>query len=111
MSEGDLARFHQPEADVVPEVVLAGHERDACRRAERHYMRVLKSHPGPGHAVNHRSPVRRAAVRPDHLVSEVVGHDQDDVGASFFFSQSVCLAPVICQRPRRVGKRAACSAL
>ena len=77
--ESNLVRLHQAESDVVAEVVLAGHQRQPRRSAQRHYVSVLEPHPVLSHLVEARRGVGSAAVRADHLVSKIVGHYQDYV--------------------------------
>ena len=82
VAKGNFVGCDQAEADVVAEVVLAGHQLDAGRRAQGLDVGVFKADSGACHAIEHRGCVRGPSVCPDRFVSEVVGHDQNDIGAA-----------------------------
>ena len=79
MPERNLIRAHQPKREIVPEIVLARHQRNPRRRAQRQDMTLVKPHPIRRHLIQPRRRVRRSAVYSDGLVTEVVGHDHDDI--------------------------------
>ena len=82
MGERDLGRVEHAERFVVAEVVPAGHEFHTRRRAQRLGIGVIEPYAGRRQFVEYRSFVGRASVTAKAFVTEVVGHDKHDVGAT-----------------------------
>ena len=81
MAEGALFRVHDAEGLPVAEVVLAGHELHPGGGAERLREGVAEEHAFGGEAVEVGRFVGLAAVAAQAFVAEVVGQDEEDVGA------------------------------
>lgn len=79
VSERRLLGIEQPEANIVPDIVLPGHELDSGRRAERLHIAVIEANPGRSEPIQVRRPVRLASVGAHAFIAEVIGHDEDDV--------------------------------
>ena len=77
-----LAAVEDREGRVVADVREAGHQLDPTGSAQRLRVTVAKSQALPGKPVNVRRLVLPAAVAPEALVADIVGHNQDHVGAS-----------------------------
>ena len=70
----------EAEMGVVSEVIFPRHDLNACRSTEWGGKAVGKTHAGFCDAIQHGRRVQ-AAIGSHALVSHVVGHHQDDVGA------------------------------
>lgn len=81
VSEGAFLGIHDAEGFPVAEIELAGHELEASGGAEGLGEGVSEAEARLGEAVEVGSPVGGAAVAVEAFEAEVVGHDEEDIGA------------------------------
>ena len=75
-----LIRKQGPEVGVIPHVAHPGHQGNPARSAKRSRVAVGEADSAVGQPVDPRGRVLTAPVRPEALVTDIVGHDQHDVG-------------------------------
>ena len=80
VTEGVRASHHRDPVVVVADIALAGHDRVPARRAQRRGERVVEAGAARRDRVEPGRGVLGAAVRAEHLVARVVGHDHHNVG-------------------------------
>ncbi len=71
-------------------VVLARHDLDARRRAQRLRVGSGEADSLGGHAIQVRRLVRGTAVATEPLDPNVIGHDQQDVGFRVVRASAAC---------------------
>jgi len=80
MSEGSLSSVQHAELNIVPDIVLSGHDLCSGRRADWVGETVRETDAPFGQVVQVGRLAGFAAVGGQGFVAHVVGHDEDDVG-------------------------------
>lgn len=79
MPKSGLVSVEYREAGIVPDIRNAGHDLDATWRTQRLRIAMLETHPVLCESINVWRLVLLAAIAAIALVSDVIGHDQNDV--------------------------------
>ncbi len=79
VAEGNRLRVDGPETDVVPHVVQAGHHLHAGGRAQRLHETMREANTRARQLIKLRRPVACAAVGADGFITEIIGHDENNV--------------------------------
>src|SRR5262249_60001609 len=95
------AELKLAEAGVVAKFVPARHQRDARGRAERMRVSFLKARAPGRHPVNGGRLIRSPAVGADGLIAQVVGQNQDDVGAPALILLCLSWSRICCCRQQQ----------
>jgi hypothetical protein len=81
MAKSSLASVQEAKANIISNIIDPGHQLNARGSAKWLRIAVFEPHSIRGQAIYYWSPVRTASIGPNGFVAQVIGHDQNDIGA------------------------------